>query len=324
MPKVAILDDYQRAALRMADWSAVQSVCSIQSFDRNLGSVEQASTILADFEIICLMRERMAFPAALFERLPALRLLLTTGSHNRAIDLDAAARHGVVVSYTRGGGTENSTAELTWALILATARHLPYEDRAMRAGGWQSSIGMTLHGKTLGVLGFGRIGAIVAKIGRAFGMKIAAWSPHLTAERVSMADARVVSKDDLFSQSDVLTIHIVLSDQTRGLVGAKELGQMKPSSILINTSRGPIIDEASLVQALEKKQIGGAGLDVFDREPLPSDHVFRKLDNVVLAPHLGYVTEESYKVYFSDMVEDILAYLAGTPIRVLKPSENSF
>ena len=318
MPKVAILDDYQRVALRMADWSPVQSVCSIKSFDRTLGSIEQAATILADFEIICLMRERMAFPAALFERLPALRLLVTTGAHNRLIDLNAAINHGVIVSHTRGGGTENSTAEFTWALILAAARSLPYEDRAMRAGGWQNTIGMTVHGKSLGVLGFGRIVAIVATIGQAFGMEIAAWSPNLTTERVATTAARLVSKDDLFAQSDVLTIHIVLSEQTRGLVGAKELGQMKANAILINTSRGPIIDEAALVRALQEKRIGGAGLDVFDREPLPIDHAFRKLDNVVLAPHLGYVTEESYKIYFSDMVEDIAAYLAGTPIRMLK------
>jgi phosphoglycerate dehydrogenase-like enzyme len=319
MPKVAILDDYQRVALRMANWSAVQSACSVRSFDGNLGSIEQAAEILSDFEIICLMRERMPFPAALFDRLPSLRLLVTTGTHNRTVDLNAAVSHGVIVSHTRAAGTENSTVELTWALILAAARNLTYEDRAMRAGGWQSTIGMTLHDKTLGILGLGRIGAIVAKIGHAFGMKIIAWSANLTAERVGMTPARLVSKDELFAQSDVLTIHMVLSERTRRLVGANELGRMKAHAILINTSRGPIIDEAALIQALQEKRIAGAGLDAFDQEPLPSDHVLRKLDNVVITPHLGYVSEESYKIFFGDMVENIVAYLAGTPIRVLKP-----
>ena len=321
VPKVAILDDYQRVALRMADWSAIQSACSITSFDRNLGSVEQAAAVLADFEIVCLMRERMPFPAALFERLPALRLLVTTGTHNRTVDLSAALSHGVMVSHTRGGGTENSTAELTWALILASARNVAYEDREMRNGAWQSTIGMTLHGKTLGLLGLGRIGSAVANIGRAFGMRLAAWSPHLAAERAAMAAAQLVSKDDLFAQSDVLTIHIVLSDQTRRLVGANELGKMKRHAIVVNTSRGPIIDEAALISALQERRIGGAGLDVFDQEPLPRDHALRQLHNVVITPHLGYVSQESYKIYFNDVVENILAFLSGTPIRVLNPRE---
>src|ERR1700733_341168 len=317
MHKIAILDDYQRVALRMTDWNALESICSIQSFDRNLGTIEQAAAALTDFEIVCLMRDRMPFPRSLFERLPLLKLLIVTGTHNRPLNLDAAKDHEVTVCHTRGGGTEHSTAELTWALILAAARHIPYEDRVLRAGGWQDTVGMTIHGKTLGILGLGRVGSIVATVGRTLGMRIITWSPNLTLERAAIASAQLVSKNELFSESDVLTIHLVLSDQTRGLVGADELARMQTHAVLVNTSRGPIIDEFALVRALQESRIRAAGLDVFDHEPLPIDHPLRKLDNVIVTPHLGYVVEETYRIYFSDIVENILAYFAGTPIRIL-------
>lgn len=316
MRKIAILDDYQRVSLRMADWSPVQSRCSVEVFDRPLGTVEQAAT-LAHFEIVCLMRERMPFPRRLIERLPALKLLVVTGAHNRTLDLTAAKDYGITVSHTRDGGTDHSTAELTWALILSAARHLPFEHCEMRRGKWQSTIGMSLHGKTLGVLGLGRLGSLVARVGSAFGMRIIAWSPNLTPERAEAAGAHLVSKDDLFALSDVLTIHIVLSDRTRGLVGVTELTRMKIDAILVNTSRGAIVDEAALVLALVEKRIGMAALDVFNEEPLPSDHALRRLDNVILTPHLGYVCRETYTIYFNDVVENILAYLAGAPIRLL-------
>ncbi|HEY0526997.1 MAG TPA: D-2-hydroxyacid dehydrogenase family protein, partial [Stellaceae bacterium] len=297
MRKIAILDDYQRVALDIADWEPVTRQCAVEIFDRSLGTMEQAAASLRDFEIVCAMRERLPFPRALFERLPNLRLLITTGMHNRSIDLDAAAEHGVLVCHTRGGGTEHSTTELTWALILAAARHVPLEDRGMRAGGWQKTVGMTLHGKTLGVLGLGRLGARAAAIGRAFGMEVIAWSPNLTTERAAAGGARLVGKDELFATSDVLTIHMVLGERSRGLVGAKELALLPAHAILVNTSRGPIVDEAALIEALRDQHIGGAGLDVFDQEPLPADHPLRSLDNVVLTPHLGYVSQESYSVF---------------------------
>jgi phosphoglycerate dehydrogenase-like enzyme len=320
--RVAILDDYQSVALRMANWQAIESACSIEVFDRSLATVEQAAAALSEFQIICLMRERMPFPRALVERLPQLRLIVVTGTHNRTLDLSAVKDHGITVCHTRGGGTEHCTSELTWALILASARHLTSEDRAMRDGRWQTTVGMTLHGKTLGILGLGRIGNIVATIGRTFGMKIIAWSPHLTEERAATA-GRLVSKKELLARSDVLTIHMVLSESTRGLIGAKELASMQDHAVLVNTSRGPIVDEADLILALQDKRIGVAALDVFDQEPLPADHPFRKLDNVVLTPHLGYVCQETYAVYFNDVVEDICAYLAGAPIRVLSANDSS-
>jgi phosphoglycerate dehydrogenase-like enzyme len=273
--------------------------------------------LLAEFDIVCLMRERTPFPRALFEQLPRLRLLVTTGLRNNSIDLAAARDHGVTVCHTRSGSTEFGTSELTWALILAAARHVPLEDRRMRAGHWQTTIGTTLYGKTLGVLGLGRLGARVATIGAAFGMQVLAWSPNLTAERAAAAGARMVTKDDLFAQSDVVTIHLVLGPSTRGIVDAGQLARMRSGAILVNTSRGPLVDESALIATLAQKRIAAAALDVFDHEPLPVDHPLLQLDNVVLTPHLGYVTRESYRIFFEDIVEDIAAFLSGSPIRVL-------
>jgi D-3-phosphoglycerate dehydrogenase len=318
--KIAVLDDYQNVALNFADWRKVQAACDVRVFNRHLASLDEAAAALADFEILCLMRERMAVPAALIERLPKLKLIVVTGAHNRTLDLAAAAARGVTVSHTRSAGTEHSTSELTWALILAASRHLVFENRVLREGGWQKTVGVTLYGRTLGVVGLGRLGGVVAGIGKAFGMEVIAWSPNLTAERAEAGGARLATKAELFAQSDVISLHMVLSERTRGLIGAEDLGLMREDAVLVNTSRGPLIDEAALLDVLIRRKIGAAALDVFDQEPLPADHPFRTLDNVVATPHLGYVTRETFEVFFQDMVEDIEAFLAGRPIRLLTPA----
>jgi phosphoglycerate dehydrogenase-like enzyme len=261
------------------------------------------------------MRERTPFPRSLLERLPALRLLTTTGMRNAAIDMQAAADRGVVVCGT--GGVVYPTAELTWGLILALLRHIPREDQATRAGRWQVSMGIGLQGKVLGVIGLGNLGSQVATVGKAFQMPVLAWSQNLTAERAAQFGATLVSKDELLSQSDIVTIHLVLSPRTRGLLGAQELALMKPTSYLVNTSRGPIVDEQALVAALQKQAIAGAALDVFDEEPLPLDHPLRRLENTVITPHVGYVTVETYRIFFAQTVENIRAFLDGAPVRVI-------
>src|SRR3954468_15104012 len=317
MTRIAILDDYQGVALAMADWSALRRDCEILVFDRNLASEDEAATALKDFDVVCLMRERMPVPRSLIARLPKLKLLVVTGAHNRTLDLAAAKERGIVVSHTRGGDSQYATPELAWALILACMRHLPEEHQRMREGGWQRTVGTALHGRTLAILGLGRLGSRMAAIGKAFGMELIAWSQNLTAERAAAAGAILVSKDELFARADVVTIHLVLGERSRGTVGRKELARMKPSAILVNTSRGPIVDEAALIEALRGRKIRAAGLDVYDEEPLPADHPLRRLDNVVLSPHLGYVTEGTYRAFYEDMVEDIAAWRAGAPVRVL-------
>ena len=317
--KIAVLDDYQGAALKLADWKSLPASVSVEVFREPLDGFEAAAAALAAFDCICLMRERLPFPRALFERLPRLRLIVLTGARSPSLDAQAATDHGVVISHTRGGGTDATTSELTWALILAAARHLPREERRMREGGWQSTLGFTLRDKTLGVLGLGKLGSRVARIGQAFEMNVIAWSANLTAEKADEIGVTRVEKEELFSRSDVLTVHLVLSERSRGLVGARELALMKPTALLVNTSRGPIVDEAALVAALTAGRIGGAGLDVFNEEPLPRDHPLRRLENAVLTPHLGYVTTETYAQFYQDTVEDIAAFLAGSPIRVLNP-----
>ncbi len=318
--KIAVLDDYQNVALTFADWSKVQAACQVQVFNRHLASVDEAAAALADFEILCLMRERMAVPAPLIGRLPKLKLIVITGAHNRTLDLAAAAAHGITVSHTRSAGTEHPTSELTWALILAASRQVVFENRILREGGWQKTVGATLHGRTLGIVGLGRLGCAVAGIGRAFGMEVIAWSPNLTPERAQAGGARLATKAELFARSDVVTLHMVLSERTRGLIGAEELALMRQDAVLVNTSRGPLVDEAALLDILIRRKIGAAALDVFDNEPLPADHLFRTLDNVVATPHIGYVTRETFAVFFPDMVENIEAYLAGRPIRLLNPA----
>jgi phosphoglycerate dehydrogenase-like enzyme len=318
MLRIAVLDDYQRVAEHYADWSRLRSGCEVAIFDRHLGSVDDAAAALSDFDIICLLRERMPVPGELLERLPRLKLLCVTGAHNRTLDLAAAKSRGILVSHTRNASTEHPTSELAWGLILAAARRLDVENRNIREGGWQTTVGRTLHGRTLGVLGLGRLGTVVARIGAAFGMQILAWSPNLTEQRAAEAGARLVSKPDLFAGSDVLTIHLVLSDRTRGLVGADDLALMGRESILVNTSRGQLIQEDALIAALNEGRPGMAALDTFDIEPLPSDHPFRTMSNVLATPHLGYVTEETYRVFYADVVENIEAFLAGQPIRLLE------
>ncbi|HEY2176804.1 MAG TPA: D-2-hydroxyacid dehydrogenase family protein [Mycobacteriales bacterium] len=315
MTRVAVLDDYQDVAESLADWASLPDGTEVVFFSYHLTDVDALVERLAEFDVVVLMRERTAFPRSLIARLPRLKLIVTAAMRNVAIDVDAARDHGVVVSGTEGSG--GATLDLTWGLILALLRHLPAEDAALRAGRWQTTLGVDLAGKTLGLLGLGRLGSGVARVGRAFGMEVIAWSEHLTAERAAEVGATRVERDELFSAADILSIHVVLSDRTRGLVGAKELAAMKPTAYLINTSRGPIVDETALIDALHARQIAGAGLDVYDVEPLPMTHPLRSAPHTVLTPHIGFVTRETYRQWYSGAVEDIAAFLSGKPIRVL-------
>ena len=311
---IAILDDYQNVALQMADWSRLDGKAKITVFNDHIADADALVARLKPFDVLCIMRERTPLPAAVIDRLPNLKLIASTAPINAAIDVATATAHGIFVSGT--GYTSSSTIELTWALILGLAREIPSEASAVRHGGWQVSVGEDLGGKTLGVLGLGRIGSRVAKIGRAFDMEVVAWSQNLTPDRAQAQGARLVGKEELFRQADFLTIHLVLSRRTRGLVGASELALMKPSSRLINTSRGALVDEAALVAALAERRIAGAALDVFDVEPLPEGHPFRTLDNVIATPHIGYVSQRQYETFYGDTVENILAWLDGKPIRL--------
>jgi phosphoglycerate dehydrogenase-like enzyme len=316
MAAIAILDDYQNVALRMADWSRLQKDNRVVVFNERLPDVDAAARALAEFDVVGIMRERTPFSRALFEKLPKLRLLVTTGKRNASIDLEAAQAHNVTVCSTGGAG--RATAELAFALMLSLARHLREEFNAMRpGGGWQTTLGFDLEGKTLGILGLGNLGAKVARIGAAFDMKIIAWSENLTDERARERGAERVSKDELFNRADIVTIHSVLSPRSRGLVGAREFALMKPTALLINTSRGPIVDETALLAALRQKNIAGFGADTFDVEPLPGDHPLRAEPRALLTPHLGYVTEETYRDFYGGMVQAIEAWLAGQPINVL-------
>jgi phosphoglycerate dehydrogenase-like enzyme len=311
MTRVAVLDDYQGVALGCADWSALE----VEVFPDHVADDDALVEQLAPFDVVVAMRERTPFPRARLERLPSLRLLVTTGMRNASIDLDAARELGITVCGT--GSLGPPTAELAWALILALTRHVPAEDAAMRAGGWQHTIGPELAGHRLGIVGLGRLGARMAAIARAFEMEVVAWSQNLTAERAAEAGAARVDKDELFATADVVTIHLVLSDRTRGLVGTSELALMRPTAYLVNTSRGPIVDEAALLDALHAGRIAGAALDVYDTEPLPGDHPLRRAPNTVLTPHIGYVTTGTYEVFYRDAVEDVERWLAGDPVRVL-------
>ena len=313
--KLAILDDYQNIALRSADWSVLGPDIEIDVFDQPFADADAAARALAPYEILCVMRERTPFPAHLLARLPKLKLLVSSGNRNLAIDSAAAKAQGVTVCLTTAKDQGASTLELIWALILATARHIPHEAQNMREGRWQDTAGMRLAGKTLGIIGLGKLGSRVAAIGRAFGMNVIAWSQNLTDAKAESVGAERVTKEELLAEADVVSIHMVLSDRTRGLIGAAELALMKPSAILINTSRGPIV-EAALIAALEGQCLAGCGLDVYDVEPLPADHVLRRLDNVVALPHLGYVTADNMRDFYEDMVEDVRAWLDGSPIRV--------
>ena len=313
--RVAILDDYQGVALSMADWSSLGAGVSLQPFHERIGGEDDLANRLRTFDVIVAMRERTPFPGPLLERLPSLKLLVTPGRRNAAIDVAAATARGVVVCGT--STLAMPPVELTWGLILALARQIPRESTAMRDGAWQSTIGVGLHGKTLGVMGLGRLGTEVARIGKAFGMQVVAWSQHLTREKTDAIGAELVDKEALFRRSDVVTVHLVLSDRTRGMVSERELAMMKPTAFLINTARGPIVDEHALIHALRRSVIAGAGLDVFDEEPLPVAHPLRRLENALLTPHLGYVTAENYRLAYGEAVEDIRAFLAGSPVRVI-------
>jgi phosphoglycerate dehydrogenase-like enzyme len=313
---VAVLDDYQHVARSFGPWDALDADVTV--FHDHLTGLEPLAERLAPFDVVVAMRERTPFGADLLARLPRLRLLVTTGMANASIDLAAAAARGVVVCGTRV--LPSPTAELTWALILALLRHVPEEDARMRSGGWQATVGTELAGRTLGLIGFGRLGRRVAAVGQAFEMPVLAWSQNLVAEEARALGVEPVGRDELLARADVVSIHLRLSDRTRGLIGAAELARMRPSAVLINTSRGPIVDEAALLAALHDGTIAGAGLDVYDTEPLPPDHPLRSAPNAVLTPHLGYVTSGTYERFYGDAVEDIAAFLRGSPIRVIEPS----
>jgi phosphoglycerate dehydrogenase-like enzyme len=315
MASIALLDDYQDVALRMADWSRLLQAHQVTVFNRPMRDPETLAKTLAGFEIIGIMRERTPFTRALFEKLPSLRLLVTTGMRNASIDLEAAADHKVTVCGTRAG--QHATAELAFGLLLSLARNLATEFRNMREGRWQTTLGSDVRGKTLGILGLGRLGTEMARFGQAFGMHTIAWSQNLTAEKAKECGVERVEKADLFRRADFLSVHLVLSERTRGLVGAAELALMKPTAYLINTSRGPIVDAAALTAALRQKRLAGAALDVYDTEPLPAAHPLRFEPRAVLTPHIGYVTEETYRIFYGDMVEAIEAWLAGKPVRVI-------
>jgi len=322
--KIAVLDDYLRLSQSVADWSPLKDTCEITVFDRPLAVPDEAARVLAPFDVIVTLRERTSISDALLARLPNLKMIAITGLYNRTLDVAAATQRGIVVSYTELRGTyRKATSELAWGLILAVARHIPHEACRMREGGWQSTVGITLAQRTLGLVGLGRQGKHVLPVGKALGMIVIAWSPNLTGERAAEAGVKRVDKDELFKTSDVVSVHLVLGERTRGIVGAHELGLMKPTAILVNTARGPLIDESALIKTLQEGRIAGAGLDVFTHEPLADDSPLRQLPNVVLMPHQGHNVREFYEVAYKDVVENIGAFVNGKPIRILTPEKNS-
>ncbi len=316
--KVAVLDDYQSVAADMADWASLPDAIEVTFFRDHLADEDALAQRLADFDVVMGMRERTAFPRSLLQRLPALRCLITTGARNASFDTDAATELGITVCGTPGAG--EGPTELTWGLILGILRQIPQEHRATREQGkWGIHVGASLQGKTLALLGLGHIGSLVARVGNAFDMRVIAWSQNLTAERAAECNATLVDKDTLFAEGDVVSVHVRLSDRTVGLVGAREIGLMKPTAILVNISRGPIVDEAALVDALQHRAISGAALDTFDVEPLPAGHPFLTLDNTLITPHVGYVTDDGYRAFYAGVVENIRAFAAGEPVRVINP-----
>lgn len=312
--QIAVLDDWQSVASGVVDWTVLDSIGQVSFLHEFPADTATMVERLKSFEIICVMRERTPFNDALLSQLPKLKLLVTGGMRNAAIDLTAAARLGIQVCGT--DSYKNAAPEVTWALIMGITRNLVGEANSLREGGWQVGLGSDLYGKTLGILGLGSIGKWVTKYAQAFGMRVIAWSENLTAERAAEVGVVYVSKQELFEQSDILSVHLVLSDRSRGIVDAQSLNRMKPTAYLINTARGPIVDEAALIDLLQRRRIAGAALDVFEPEPLPADHPFRTLDNVLATPHIGYVTENNYRTFFGQMIEDIQAWHGGKPIRV--------
>lgn len=305
--EIAVLDDYQGVALTLADWSVLDGRANVTVYRDHLSDADALVARLEPYTVVCVMRERTPLTRAILERLPRLRLIASTGAGNASIDKEAAAEHGITIVNT--GYTSHGAIELTWALILAAVRHIPDEAAAFRAGGWQVAVGGDLANRTLGLAGLGRIGKASATIAQAFGMNVIAWSPNLTPERAAEAGVRLVSKDDLFAQADIVSVHLVLGSRTRGIVGARELALMKRSAWLVNTSRGPLVDEAALIDALRAGRLRGAALDVFDIEPLPPGHPFRTLENVVATSHVGFVTDETYRIFYGDTVKNIVAWL---------------
>ena len=314
--RLSILDDYQGVALDMADWSRLKDRVNIVVERKPFADEDEAVRALADSEMVAAMRERTPFPHSLVEQLPKLKLLITTGMRNASFDLAALRDHGVTVCGTEGGGLD--TAELTWGLILGAARRIAEDHRAMRDGVWQTRIGNRIEGKTLGILGLGRLGGAVARVGLAFNMKVIAWSQNLTSEHAAAVGVERVDKETLLRQSDILTVHLVLSPRSRGLIGRDDIALMKRTAILVNTSRGPIVDTSAVIEALAAGHLGYAAFDVYDREPLPVDHPLRRAPNVLLTPHIGYVTEENYRSSYPQIVENVAAFLDGNPIRVIR------
>lgn len=319
MYRLAILDDYENAACKLADWSCLSQDVAIDVFHDHLADESELVKWLHPYDILLIMRERTAFPRSVLQQLPTLQLLITTGRVNNSIDLDTCAERGVCVCGT--DSTKNAASELTWALILALLRKIPQADHQIRQGTWGAIFGNSIHEKKLGILGLGRIGTLVARVGQAFGMDIISWSRHLTGEQAAGVGVKKVNKDELFQQSDILTVHIGLNQESRGLIGARELALMQPTAFLINTSRGAIIDEQALLAALRNKHIAGAGLDVYPTEPVPANHPILQMPNTVLTPHIGYVTQENFQIFFRQAIENICAWLEGHPIRVVEPED---
>lgn len=320
--KLAILDDYQDVALNYGDWDRLRARgVEVTAFDRHLGAPDAAARALAPFDAVLLMRERQPFPKALIDQLPNLKFVVLTGARAPSMDLAALTARGIPVSNTGTGGSSAPTAELTWAVLMDAVRHVSAGDRLVRKGGWHKGLpmGFALEGKRLGVLGLGKLGSRVAGYAHAFGMEVVAWSQNLTAEKAAAGGATLVSKDELLATSDVITIHLILSGRTRGLIGAADIAKMKRGVILVNTSRGPIVEEAALIAALKSGHIASAGLDTYDVEPMPPGHPLTTLDNVVLSPHLGYVVEPAFRAFYADAIENMLAWLDGKPIRVMNP-----
>jgi phosphoglycerate dehydrogenase-like enzyme len=315
MTRIAVLDDYQSVALDYADWGPVKAKAEVTVFTDNLADPAAVVERLRPFDIVCAMRERTPLTRAILEQLPALKLIVTTGARNASIDMAAVKDRGITICHT--GYNSSGAMEMTWALIMAAARQVPAEYASFQAGGWQRHVGLDLKGATLGIIGLGKIGQSIARIGKAFEMNVIAWSQNLTAETAEAASVTKVEKADLLRQSDFVTLHLVLSPRSRGIIGAAEIALMKPTAWLVNTSRGPLIDEAAMIAALEAKAIAGAALDVFDIEPLPKDHKLRTMDRVMASPHVGFVTQDTYRIFYGDTVENILAWMDGKPIRVL-------
>ncbi len=315
--RVAVLDDYQQVAATMTDWGRLGDDVEVVFFHDHAGTADQVVARVRGFDAVVAMRERTAFPREVLARVPGMRLLVTTGMANAAIDLEAAAELGITVSGAGGRAGAEATTELTWGLIFALARHIPAEDAAIRHGGWQRGIGQVLHGKVLGIVGLGNLGPRMAPVARALGMRVIGWSRNLTAERAEEVGIERVAREELFSTSDVVTVHLKLGDRSRGYIGRDELRLMKPTALLVNTSRGPVVDEGALIEALSQRWIAGAALDVYDVEPLPADHPLRHLPGTVLTPHIGYVAVQSYRSWFEQIVEDIAGFREGRPVRVL-------